>query len=261
MSTTRLMRYGASALLLIGGWVHLKLYFDGYRDVPNANLGRSFLLNALASVVVAVAIAVRPERIVRLAGMAVAAGTLGAFAVSRTDQGIFGFTESGLNPSPWALIALVAELGAIGLLVASLVLARNEDRTPAEQPAPPRTVAIVGSVAVLATVVLAVLWNSSSSTSVVAGGTPTTIAGGPTATAVAIADFAFAPASLTVKVGEIVTWTNKDSATHTVTAADKSFDSKDLDGGATFSHTFSTAGTVTYACAIHSSMKGTIVVS
>jgi plastocyanin len=259
MSTTRLMRYGASALLLIGGWVHLKLYFDGYRDVPDANLGRSFLLNALASVVVAVAIAVRPERIVRYAGIAVAAGTLGAFALSRTDRGIFGFTESGLHPSPEALIALVAELGAIGLLVASLVLERRNASTQVDQPEEPRTVGVIGGLAVVATIVLAVVWNSSSSASVVAGST-TTVAGAAAGTPVAIADFSFSPTPVTVKVGGSVTWTNKDGTTHTVTATDKSFDSKDLDGGATFSHTFATAGTFTYACAIHSSMKGTVVV-
>jgi plastocyanin len=78
--------------------------------------------------------------------------------------------------------------------------------------------------------------------------------------AVSIANFAFALASMTVAVGTTVTWTNNDSAGHTVTADDGSFKSDALATGATFSQTFATAGTFAYHCAIHSSMKGTITV-
>ncbi len=81
--------------------------------------------------------------------------------------------------------------------------------------------------------------------------------GGSTAT---IQNFSFQPASLTVSVGTTVTWTNKDSTHHTVTADDGSFDSKALATGATFSQTFTKAGTYAYHCAIHPSMKATIVV-
>ncbi len=80
---------------------------------------------------------------------------------------------------------------------------------------------------------------------------------GSTAT---IQNFSFQPASLTVSVGTTVTWTNKDSTHHTVTADDGSFDSKALATGATFSQTFTKAGTYAYHCAIHPSMKATIVV-
>jgi len=82
-------------------------------------------------------------------------------------------------------------------------------------------------------------------------------AGGGT---VSIANFAFAPASMTVAVGTTVTWTNTDSAGHTVTAADGSFKSDKLGTGATFSQTFAKAGTYAYHCSIHSSMTGTITV-
>ena len=82
-------------------------------------------------------------------------------------------------------------------------------------------------------------------------------AGGST---VSIANFAFAPASMTVAVGTTVVWTNSDSAGHTVTADDGSFKSDTLGTGTTFSQTFTTAGTYAYHCAIHSSMTGTITV-
>lgn len=78
--------------------------------------------------------------------------------------------------------------------------------------------------------------------------------------AVSIAGFSFQPATITVAVGATVTWTNQDSAGHTVTADDSSFTSERLATGATFSHTFATAGTFTYHCAIHSSMKATVTV-
>lgn len=70
------------------------------------------------------------------------------------------------------------------------------------------------------------------------------------------------PASFTVKVGQAVTWSNGDGTTHTVTS-DKAglFDSGNMASGATFSYTFTQAGTYTYYCTIHPWMKGTIVVT
>jgi plastocyanin len=90
----------------------------------------------------------------------------------------------------------------------------------------------------------------------------TTAGGGSAATTTpTIENFAFHPDQIHVKVGQKVTWTNKDSTTHTVTADDSSFDSSGLAQGKTFSHTFDKAGTFAYHCAIHSSMTGTVVVS
>jgi plastocyanin len=61
-------------------------------------------------------------------------------------------------------------------------------------------------------------------------------------------------------VGGKVTWTNQDSAGHTVAAGDQSWASDTLEQGATFSHVFSTAGTFSYICGVHPSMKGTVIV-
>lgn len=90
---------------------------------------------------------------------------------------------------------------------------------------------------------------------------PASAATGATAGSVKIASFAFDPASLTVKVGATVTWTNSDSPSHTVTADDGSFGSGSIATGATFKQTFAKAGTYAYHCAIHPSMKATIVVT
>jgi plastocyanin len=75
-----------------------------------------------------------------------------------------------------------------------------------------------------------------------------------------ISGFKFDPATVTVKVGATVTWTNQDSANHTVTGDDGSWTSESLAKGATFSFTFDKAGTYAYHCAVHSLMKGNIVV-
>jgi plastocyanin len=86
----------------------------------------------------------------------------------------------------------------------------------------------------------------------------TTVAAGST---VSIKGFAFNPAQISVKVGDTVTWTNNDDTTHTVTASDGSFDSGNLDTGKTFSQTFTTAGTFSYICSIHTGMKATVTVT
>ncbi|MDQ1456075.1 MAG: hypothetical protein QOH28_1695, partial [Actinomycetota bacterium] len=44
-----------------------------------------------------------------------------AFALTRTPGGLFNFRERGLEPSPQALIALVAELGVLALVGTWLV--------------------------------------------------------------------------------------------------------------------------------------------
>lgn len=78
--------------------------------------------------------------------------------------------------------------------------------------------------------------------------------------AVKIAGFAFAPSTVTVKVGDSVQWTNGDGASHTATADDGSWDTGTIAGGTAKALTFDTAGTFAYHCTIHSSMHGTLVV-
>ncbi|MGW1197091.1 cupredoxin domain-containing protein [Streptomyces sp. NPDC002536] len=81
-------------------------------------------------------------------------------------------------------------------------------------------------------------------------------------TQVPIVNYAYSPATLKVSRGTTVTWTNQDSAPHTVTSSVSGpLDSPMLDQNDTFSFTFSNAGTFSYYCAVHPSMKGTVVVS
>jgi plastocyanin len=92
------------------------------------------------------------------------------------------------------------------------------------------------------------------------GTTSTTTSSPVSGSYVSLVNLAFSPATLTVKVGTTITWTNNDSMTHTVTSDNGVFDSGNLTPGQTFSYTFNNAGTFTYHCVIHSYMKGTIIV-
>jgi len=84
--------------------------------------------------------------------------------------------------------------------------------------------------------------------------------GGVGTTSVTIENFAFSPSTITVSVGDIVTWTNMDATPHTVTADGGSFDSGNMAEDDTFSHTFNEAGTFGYTCTIHPYMQGTVIV-
>lgn len=77
---------------------------------------------------------------------------------------------------------------------------------------------------------------------------------------VTISNFSFSPTSLTVKVGDSVTWTNNDSAPHSATADDGSFDTGTFAQGESKTVTFSKAGSYTYHCSVHPNMKATIIV-
>ena len=90
--------------------------------------------------------------------------------------------------------------------------------------------------------------------------TATTGTSGGGGTKVTMKQFAFNPATVTIKVGETVTWENQDGADHNVIADDGSFKSADFGQGKTFSFTFTKAGTYTYSCHIHPDMKGTVIV-
>ncbi len=72
------------------------------------------------------------------------------------------------------------------------------------------------------------------------------------------ADQCYMPSTVNVSVGGKVTWKNADSAAHTATATDSSFDTSLVNAGASASNTFNTAGTYPYMCILHPWMKGTV---
>lgn len=142
------------------------------------------------------------------------------------------------------IIAIVAVLAAIGLVIYFLVVNSN----PSPEPTPPTTD------------------NSNVTTTSTPVVTPQIPEGskGPevTSATVDIKNFLFNPATLNIKTGTVVTWTNSDNVSHTVTSDSGTLlNSKTLAPGQSFSFTFTNAGTVKYHCAIHPAMKGTVVVT
>ncbi|MHB1361204.1 MAG: cupredoxin domain-containing protein [Thermoleophilia bacterium] len=92
------------------------------------------------------------------------------------------------------------------------------------------------------------------------GGSGTVTVSGQ-ATTVNIRNLSFNPPVIAVRTGTTVTWSNGDTLTHTVTASNGAFDSGRLEPGKNFGYTFNSAGTYDYACTIHPTMKGQVMVS
>ena len=74
-----------------------------------------------------------------------------------------------------------------------------------------------------------------------------------------VSGFKFSPSSVTVSVGDRVTWVNKDPVDHTATKQG-TFDVK-LPAHGNGSFKFSQAGTFDYICTIHPNMKASVTVT
>lgn len=76
-------------------------------------------------------------------------------------------------------------------------------------------------------------------------------------------DAYFAPSSITVAVNATVIWTNQDRGVvhNVVSTSETSFNSGDINPGATWSFTFTNPGTYTYFCSYHPWMTGSVTVA
>jgi plastocyanin len=81
-----------------------------------------------------------------------------------------------------------------------------------------------------------------------------------TAVTIEIKNFAFAPPTLTVKVGTRVTWVNEDGTAHTATADQGGFDTGTLNQGQRMTIQFNKPGTFSYHCSFHAFMTAAIKV-
>lgn len=141
-----------------------------------------------------------------------------------------------MNKSLWIVVAIVVVIVAGG---AGFVLLNKHKDTTSSQ-------------------------SSNSSMSDMSSSSQSSTSSNPTATdKVTITNFAFSPASITVKKGTTVTWTNQDSTAHTVTENDGKTgpNSGTLENGKSYSFTYDSVGTFSYHCTFHSSMTGNVVVT
>ncbi|NUS17979.1 MAG: cupredoxin family copper-binding protein [Streptomyces sp.] len=147
----------------------------------------------------------------------------------------------------------------------------EQGRAAAVPPPRPRnrTLLLVGVGAALAAVACLVTLSSAGAsqaparTSSVADVQPAAPAAAKAAAkAVAMKNYAFSPAALTIPVGTTVTWTNEDTAPHnvTTTSGPVKLASGNMDKGASWSFTFTKAGTYKYYCSVHPDMTAQITV-
>jgi uncharacterized membrane protein YvlD (DUF360 family) len=110
------LRLSGALLVLAAGVVHLWLYFDFFHGVHV--IGVLFLLNAASAAIVGLALVLSGRPLVAAAGIAYAAGTLGAFFLS-VYHSLFGYTER--LSGGWQEAAGSLELAAICVLLPLLV--------------------------------------------------------------------------------------------------------------------------------------------
>ena len=115
----RSIRVVSAVLLLAGGLIHLWLHLDGYATV---GIGRTFVANAAASALAAAYIVLRTDNLGPVSGIAVSVGSLLGLGLTRVGDGLLGFRETGLNPSPEAPLTVLIELLAAALLIVLLVV-------------------------------------------------------------------------------------------------------------------------------------------
>jgi hypothetical protein len=116
------LRLGIAATLAVSGVSHAYLYIHGYRHIPN--IGTAFLLQASVCFALAVLLVIGGPAWLRWAAAGLAAGSLVAFALSRS-VGLLGFTERGWQPSPHAAISVTAEALTVVLWAVGLLLSRR----------------------------------------------------------------------------------------------------------------------------------------
>lgn len=75
-----------------------------------------------------------------------------------------------------------------------------------------------------------------------------------------IENFAYAPGNLRVPVGATVTWINRDSAPHSATGQDGSWDTGLLKQGERAALAFDAPGTFEYYCTVHPNMQARLTV-
>jgi len=124
---------------------------------------------------------------------------------------------------------------------------------------------LIGSFFVVLTLVVGIVGFSPSA---FADATVTMTKGSSADQSCVTANNCFDPAQVTIAPGEHVTWTNADTASHTVTSGKPSdnvtgtvFDSSLVKAGGTFSFQFPDAGTFDYYCQVHPWMTGQVIVA
>jgi hypothetical protein len=112
-----LLAVAGAALLAWSGVIHLQLWSDGYRGI--SVIGPLFLIQGIASIGLAVALAVFRRLVLLAAGAVLAAATAAGLLLS-AGIGLFGYTES--LAVPYAETSLVVEFTSAAVLAAAAAM-------------------------------------------------------------------------------------------------------------------------------------------
>src|ERR1700722_2013443 len=123
-----LLALAGAGLLVWSGVLHLQLWSEGYRTI--SVIGPLFLVQGIASVVLAVALVAFRRLVLLAAGAALAAGTAVGLLLS-AGVGLFGYTESLAVPS--AQTSLVVEFTGAAVLVLAAITTLIANRRPTGQ--------------------------------------------------------------------------------------------------------------------------------
>src|SRR6202167_3548872 len=112
-----LLAVAGAALLVWSGVIHLQLWSDGYRSI--SVIGPLFLIQGIASIVLAVALAAFQRLALLAAGAVLAAATAAGLLLS-AGIGLFGYVES--LAVPYAETSLVVEVTSAAVLAAAAAI-------------------------------------------------------------------------------------------------------------------------------------------
>jgi hypothetical protein len=126
-----LLAVAGAALLVWSGVIHLQLWSDGYRGI--SVIGPLFLIQGIASIVLAVALVAFRRVVLLAAGAVLAVGTAAGLLLS-AGVGLFGYVESLAVPD--AQTSLVVEFTSAAVLAAAAAIVLSCSRgNPFARPA------------------------------------------------------------------------------------------------------------------------------
>jgi hypothetical protein len=118
-----LLFFAGALLVALSALIHLHLWSTGYRQIHI--IGPLFLLQAIAGLVVAAAVAASRHYLMALAGALFVAGTIAGLVIS-VEVGLFGFRDS--FSAPYAINSVIVEALAVVVLASAALAGRHRGR-------------------------------------------------------------------------------------------------------------------------------------
>jgi plastocyanin len=249
----------AGLLIIWSSYIHFHLWQSlGYRHI--ATIGPLFLLQSIGGVLIGLLIITSRRVWAALLGAGFAVSTMFGFLLS-VEFGLFGFKDTW--SAPYAHEAFALEIGIIGVCIIAGALCLVGSTSETKDRHILTGLVSAGTALVLAGVIL--LAASGDGGTGPAHASASSSSNSSTAVSnvhITISNFMFNSMSVTVKPGATVSVTNKDSATHTLTATGGQFNTGNITQNQTKSFKAPMKpGTYSYICDIHQYMMGTITVN